>query len=188
MNISHPTLIQLVNAQGEFTGIAEKLSAHREGLLHLAFSVLLYRIKDGRVQYFLQKRADDKYHSGGLWTNTCCSHPYPNESPSVAAKRRLKEELGILQPIILSQTGRLIYRHELDNDMVEHEYDIVFAGKVDALDYQLNAEEASAVEWWDKETLTNQVNQVPLSFTAWFPAVLNSVNKHVENLHQITQR
>src|SRR5687768_10210348 len=104
-------------------GTMEKMEAHRKGELHRAFSVLVFNSKG---EMLLQKRSKKKYHSGGLWTNSCCSHPLPGEKIEVAASRRLKEEMGIdLMPRF---SYKFIYRTDLDNALVEHEYDHVLIG------------------------------------------------------------
>ena len=99
-------------------GQAEKLEAHQKGMLHRAFSVMLYRKVAGEVEFLLQRRAEAKYHCGGLWTNTCCSHPRPGESTHDAAGRRLQEELGIGLP--LTEIGQFTYTAHFDNGLTEH--------------------------------------------------------------------
>ena len=114
----------LVNERDEALGVMEKMEAHRKGALHRAFSVFIF---DSRGRMLLQQRASEKYHGGLLWTNACCSHPYPGEEVERAAERRLNEELGFTAPIhkIFSFT----YRALVENDLTEHEFDHVFAGQ-----------------------------------------------------------
>ena len=114
----------LVDQQDREIGVAEKLEAHRKGKLHRAFSVFLFNAKD---EMLLQQRAAEKYHSGGLWTNTCCSHPRPGEPTEAAARRRLREEMGI--SCNLNKAFDFIYRAEFDNGLIEHELDHVFIGR-----------------------------------------------------------
>src|SRR5687768_14206462 len=116
----------LVNEQDEPVGTMEKLEAHQKGLLHRAFSVFVVN-KNGEM--LLQQRAQDKYHSGGLWTNTCCSHPLPGENVLDASHRRLMEEMGFDCP--LREIFSFTYRAEFDNGLTEHEFDHVFFGEYD---------------------------------------------------------
>src|SRR5690349_19964529 len=114
----------LVDEHDREIGLMEKMEAHRKGVLHRAFSVVLFNSK-GEV--LLQKRSKNKYHSAGLWTNACCSHPRPNEPLQVAVKRRLQEEMGIdVDPQYLY---KFLYQVELQNNLIEHELDHVFIGK-----------------------------------------------------------
>ena len=113
----------LVNEQDEMTGVMEKMEAHQKGLLHRAFSVF---VMNEAGEMLLQQRALDKYHSGGLWTNSCCSHPYPGESVVDAAHRRLYEEMGFDCP--LAELFQFTYRTDFENGLIEHEYDHVLVG------------------------------------------------------------
>jgi isopentenyl-diphosphate Delta-isomerase len=116
----------LVNKSDEVLGYMEKMEAHKRGLLHRAFSVFIF---NNNGELLMQKRASDKYHSGGLWTNTCCSHPRKHESLSTAAQRRLKEEMGM--EVSLSPKFHFIYKSSLDQGLIEHELDHVFFGNSD---------------------------------------------------------
>lgn len=153
----------LVNERGEWTGTMDKLQAHRVGALHRAFSVFLFR---STGEMILQRRAEGKYHSGGLWTNACCSHPRPGESTLAAARRRLGEELGIdlyeLQP-----AGHLRYHAEVGNDLIENEWDQLFTGVWDG-DFVLNAEEVNAVQALPTAEVEAWLAREPEVFTAWF--------------------
>src|ERR1043165_7585171 len=113
----------LVNERDEETGEMEKMEAHRKGILHRAFSVFIFNNKN---EMLLQQRALHKYHSGGLWTNTCCSHPRPGEETLSAAKRRLVEELNV--DATIQWSFDFIYEANFDNGLYEHEYDHVFIG------------------------------------------------------------
>ena len=108
----------LVDEHDREIGSGEKLQIHQEGKLHRAFSVLVFNWKQ---ELLLQKRKETKYHSGGLWTNTCCSHPRPGELTLEAAQRRLHEEMGLTCP--LREVENFIYRAEFENGLIEHEYD-----------------------------------------------------------------
>jgi isopentenyl-diphosphate delta-isomerase len=113
----------LVTPDDNAIGTMEKMEAHVKGVLHRAFSVLLYNSKG---EMLLQKRAKSKYHSAGLWTNACCSHPLPGESVEVAARRRLREEMGI--DVHSAVAYNFIYKASLDNNLTEHELDHVLIG------------------------------------------------------------
>src|SRR5688500_8369765 len=115
--------VVLVNESDEVIGSAPKLDAHRDGLLHRAFSVFI-RDHDGRI--LLHRRADGKYHSGGLWTNACCGHPRPGEETAAAAERRLLEEMGIGTD--LAEAGVFTYHASVGAGLMEHEIDHVFSG------------------------------------------------------------
>jgi isopentenyl-diphosphate delta-isomerase len=113
----------LVNEKDEEIGFMEKMEVHRRGLLHRAFSVFIFD-KNGNM--LLQQRAACKYHGAHLWTNACCSHPFPGESVEAGAARRLKEELGFQTGI--EKIFDFVYRSEVENNLVEHEFDHVFSG------------------------------------------------------------
>lgn len=155
-------------------GTEEKLVAHQLGHLHRAFSVFIFKKQEDKLLFLLQQRARDKYHSGGLWTNTCCSHPRPDESTKGAAERRLKEEMGItanLKPI-----GQFIYRAELDNNLVEHELDHVLIGEIDEQEIPFNPAEVMAYRWVSLAELMTQLEQHPEQYTAWLKQVAKIVS------------
>ncbi|MBI2722363.1 MAG: isopentenyl-diphosphate Delta-isomerase [Bacteroidetes bacterium] len=151
----------LVNTKDEPVGLMDKMEAHKKGLLHRAFSIFIF---NHRGQLMMQQRAFDKYHSGGLWTNTCCSHPIENESTQDTAHKRLIEEMGIscdLKPI-----SKFIYKAELEHNLIEHEYDHLFIGYSDD-EPIINKSEANAWKWMDIDTLKEDVNINPEIYTAW---------------------
>jgi isopentenyl-diphosphate delta-isomerase len=166
----------LVDENDIQTGVEEKLEAHRKGLLHRAVSVFVINSKG---EWLLQQRARDKYHSNGLWTNTCCTHPYPGESVFNAAKRRLKEEMGI-------ETGvtwlfSFIYNEKLDNELTEHELDHVFFGITDTEPVI----DTSEVEGWKVvpyEEIESDLKENPDKYTYWFRMIHEKVNKHITRL------
>jgi isopentenyl-diphosphate Delta-isomerase len=125
---AEPIMLELVDENGVTIGTAEKLSAHRApGRLHRAFSVFLF---DDEGRLLLQRRALTKYHSPGVWSNTCCGHPYPGEQPFVAAARRTVEELGVA-PVLMREAGAVRYNHpDPASGLVEQEYNHLFAGLV----------------------------------------------------------
>jgi isopentenyl-diphosphate delta-isomerase len=141
------TDVILVDSNDAPIGTMEKLEAHQKGALHRAFSVFAF---NGRGELLLQRRAPHKYHSAGLWTNTCCSHPAPGEDTEAAAHRRLQEEMGFDCPI--THIGSLTYRTEFANGLIEHEFDHIFIGRFDGQPV-LNPEEADASRWISEEGL-----------------------------------
>lgn len=151
----------LVDEEGRAVGTAEKLEAHRRGGLHRAFSVFVF---DSAGRVLLQKRAADKYHSGGLWSNTCCSHPRPGESVAEAARRRLSEEMGFTCE--LREVFSFIYRAEVGNDLVEHEYDHVLVGTFDGSPAP-NAAEVEDWRWTELSELEEDLERDPASYTRW---------------------
>ena len=152
----------LVDEKDNQVGLMPKLEAHQKGLLHRAFSVFVF---NSDYQLLLQKRASSKYHSGGLWTNTCCSHPRDGEDTIDAANRRLYEEMGIKTS--LRKVFDFIYKAELDNNLTENEFDHVFYGVYNN-DPVINIEEADDFKWIDMETLRNDIDNNPDQFTVWF--------------------
>ncbi|HYG18729.1 MAG TPA: isopentenyl-diphosphate Delta-isomerase [Ohtaekwangia sp.] len=157
----------LVNPDDQEVGTMEKMEAHRQGLLHRAFSILLFNT---RGEILLQKRSAAKYHSAGLWTNTCCSHPLPGESPGHAARRKLKQEMGIdLQPDF---AYKFLYIAPLENGLTEHELDYVFVGRFDG-EPAVNAEEVSDWKYVDLAALRKDIEQHPARYTVWFKMILD---------------
>jgi isopentenyl-diphosphate delta-isomerase len=152
-------------------GTCEKLAAHTGGHLHRALSVFLFR-SDGA--WLLQQRAWDKYHSAGLWTNTCCSHPYPDEPVEQAATRRLQEEMGISVPRTKAFT--FVYREQFDNGLTEHEFDHVFFGYHDGPPAPHPAEVA-AYRWSFPDRLQREMAVRPEHFTYWFRACFPKVRE-----------
>ena len=159
----------LVDEDDRAIGAAGKLEAHREGRLHRAFSIF---VLDGRGQLLLQRRARSKYHSGGLWTNTCCGHPRPGEETEAAAHRRLREEMGFDCP--LRPVFHFVYEAELDDGLREHELDHVFVGRYDS-DPAPDPEEAEAWRWTSLEEVARDVERHPDEYTVWFRIALPSL-------------
>lgn len=163
----------LVDFNDRPLGAAAKLAAHVSGQLHRAFSVIVY---DSVGRMLIQQRARSKYHSGGLWSNTCCSHPRPGEATEAAAHRRLVEEMGF--DCHLERVHAFVYRVEFDNGLIEHEYDHVFIGCCDAVPRH-DVEEVETWRWIHPAELEREVSREPDRFTPWFlrclaemPAVL----------------
>ena len=160
--------VVLVDSQDRAVGVAPKLEAHREGRLHRAVSVVLFD-QGGRV--LMQRRAAEKYHSGGLWSNTCCGHPRPDESVEEAAGRRLADELGIhgCQRV---RAGSFGYTAQLGNGLAEHELDHVLVGRWTD-DVTPNPAEVADIRWVMPDTLQSQLSQSPNDYTAWVAAVVD---------------
>lgn len=156
----------LVNTQDQPMGLMEKMEAHEKGLLHRAFSVFVVNDK-GEV--LLQQRADSKYHSGGLWTNTCCSHPRDGEDLISAGKRRLREEMGF--EVDLKYAFAFIYRAELDKGMTEHEFDHVMTGVYNDAPYP-NPDEVGGWKYMKWDDLIADMANNPENYTAWFRIIM----------------
>ena len=162
--------IILVDKNDKQIGTADKMGPHKKGILHRAFSVMLY--DKGQKSVLLQKRAKGKYHSGGLWSNTCCSHPKPGETIIEAANRRLDEELGI-KNVDLEEVGSFIYKHEFENGLTEHEYDHVVVGVYDRNDYNLNPDEATEIKFVSLDKVKDIADR-----TVWFDQMFDFVLAH----------
>lgn len=168
------TKVILVDENDIQTGISGKLEAHEKALLHRAVSVFIIN-KQG--EWLLQRRAFDKYHSNGLWTNACCTHPHPGESVFDAAKRRLKEEMGMACSV--TWLFSFIYKEKLDNDLTEHELDHVFFGITDD-DPVINITE---VEEWKRmkyQDIEKEISEFPDKYTYWFKMIYQRVNRQIE--------
>jgi len=164
----------LVDKNGNEIGTEEKLKAHKLGKLHRAFSVFIFNSKR---EILLQKRASHKYHSGGLWTNTCCSHPRPGEKIPNAAYRRLKEEMGI--ECDLKEVYTFTYKILFENGLTEHEYDHVFIGKSDA-NPKPDSSEVEDWKWINNDLLREDIKEYPENYTYWFKQILHEVLKNRE--------
>jgi isopentenyl-diphosphate delta-isomerase len=152
----------LVDELDNELGVMEKMEAHQKGVLHRAFSVFLFD-KEGNM--LLQKRAINKYHSPGLWTNTCCSHPRLGETVNDAANRRLIEEMGIHCTTELA--FKFIYNASLDQELIEHELDHVFVGEYDGAVFP-NKEEVSDYLYESIDEIKAKMETDPKAFTVWF--------------------
>lgn len=163
----------LVDEEDRAIGAAEKLLTHREGKLHRAFSIFVF---NSNGELLLQKRARTKYHSGGLWSNTCCSHPRPGESIHEAAHRRLQEEMGFDCDLkgILSFT----YKVQFDNGLFEHEYDHVFVGQYDG-EPAPNPEEIDDWKWVNFEELQEDIQNNPDRYTYWLKISIDKIKSHL---------
>lgn len=175
--MDYPFVI-LVDDNDNQTGITGKMEAHQKALLHRAVSVFVVNTSG---KWILQRRAFDKYHSKGLWTNTCCTHPLPGETNIEAAKRRLKEEMGI--ECALSELFSFVYREKLDSDLTEHEYDHVFLGISDATPVinTLEAEDWKAVSY---DELHNEIRKNPSNYTYWFREIYQKVYQYISQTNR----
>jgi len=159
----------LVNEQDEEIGFMSKLEAHQKGVLHRAFSVFIFNT-NGEI--LLQQRALGKYHSEGLWSNTCCSHPLPHESAASGAVRRLQEEMGIQAS--LSFLYSFLYKAELDNGLTEHELDYIFWGISDN-EPIINTSEVSNYKYISVNDLKTDLQENPEKYTEWLKICFNEV-------------
>jgi len=154
--------VVLVNEHDEAIGIGDKTRAHLLGVLHRAFSVFVI---NAAGQLLMQKRALTKYHSRGLWSNTCCGHPRPEETIAEASHRRLREEMGFDSE--LSEVFDFVYRANLEDGFIENEYDHVLVGSFEGVP-QPDPSEVAEWKWLDMATLTVDLTNHPESFTYWF--------------------
>lgn len=168
--MSKTEYVILVDENDQAIGQEEKIAAHEKALRHRAFSVFICREHQGQIEVLLQKRADEKYHCGGLWTNTCCGHPRPEESIIEAGQRRLQEEMGISAK--LKEVGVFQYIAPFDNGLTENEIDHVLTGELSNSTITLNPEEASDYRWITTTELQNEIAKKPTRFTPWLGKAL----------------
>ncbi|HYD53958.1 MAG TPA: isopentenyl-diphosphate Delta-isomerase [Gemmatimonadaceae bacterium] len=165
--------VVLVDAEGRPVGTAEKLRAHREGALHLAFSVF---VLDAAGRVLLQRRAASKYHSPGRWSNSACGHPRPGERTADAARRRLVEEMGL--DCAVREVGHFVYRADLEGGLVEHERDHLFVARCDEPP-RPDPAEVMAWRWVGWEALEAELRAHPERFTAWLGGAMAVVGRAV---------
>jgi len=168
------TEVILVDENDKEIGTGKKIKTHQEGKLHRAFSIFVFNSKG---QLLLQRRSKSKYHSGGLWTNTCCSHPIPRESIEKTLHRRLKEEMGF--DCELKEIFSFTYKVKFDNGLLEHEYDHVFIGKFDGKPTP-NPEEVDEWKWIDLEELKKDIQKNPDSYSYWLKMSIDKVISYLE--------
>jgi isopentenyl-diphosphate delta-isomerase len=164
-------MVVLVDAQDLEIGTSDKLTAHRTGSLHRAFSIFVF---DRADRLLMQRRAGGKYHSGGLWSNTCCSHPNPGETPLAAGHRRLREEMGF--DCELAGGYSFVYRAELDGGLVEHELDHVLIGRFDGRP-DPDPNEVEAWSWAHVADIRHAMSQRPDAYTVWFRLAMEKLHK-----------
>ncbi|WP_339703232.1 isopentenyl-diphosphate Delta-isomerase [uncultured Marixanthomonas sp.] len=165
--------VVLVNEKDEKIGLMPKMEAHEKALLHRAFSVFVFNDKN---ELMIQQRALHKYHSPGLWTNTCCSHQRDGENNIDAGKRRLQEEMGFSTD--LKETISFIYKAPFDNGLTEHEYDHMLVGKYND-DPNINPDEVAAWKWMSMEAVEKDMKANPSIYTEWFKIIFDKFQKHL---------
>lgn len=162
----------LVDELDREQGTMEKLDVHKKAILHRAISVFIFNSKG---EWLLQKRAFSKYHSNGLWTNTCCSHPFPGETNIQAANRRLMEEMGLTAD--LKEIFHFVYKEKLDNELTEHELDHVFIGFTDE-EPKINTNEVVDWKYVTYDDLLKNIANAPNNYTVWFKKIVKRVNEN----------
>lgn len=166
----------LVDENDIVQGAMEKMEAHEKGILHRAFSIFIFNAKGDML---IQQRSLNKYHSGGLWTNACCSHPRPGESTNAAAERRLQEEMRFYTPI--NKVFDFVYRSTFANGLTEYEFDHVYVGYYDE-DPEPDPAEVAGYQYLEMEKIAGMVRTQPELFTAWFhiafPKILDWWRNH----------
>ena len=163
----------LVNEKDEKIGLMPKLEAHQKGVLHRAFSIFIFNDKN---ELMLQQRALNKYHSPGLWTNTCCSHQRDGETTLEAGKRRLQEEMGFNTP--LKETTSFIYKAPFDNGLTEHELDHILVGSFNDVP-SINTNEVASWKWMLLDDVEEDIKQNPDQYTAWFKIIFEKFHHHL---------
>jgi len=169
----------LVDENDNETGRMEKLEAHQKALLHRAISVFIFNSKG---EWLLQRRALDKYHSNGLWTNTTCSHPFPEETSSDAAKRRLNEEMGINAELL--EIFWFLYKEPLNNGLTEHELDHVFVGFSNEIP-KINKDEVVDWKYLSFESIKSEIQTNPEIYTVWFKLIFERVEKEFQSFQNM---
>ncbi|WP_442505052.1 isopentenyl-diphosphate Delta-isomerase [Novipirellula sp. SH528] len=170
----NPNEVIIVNNQDEVLGYMSKLEAHEKGVLHRAISVFVFT---SNFEWLVQKRADHKYHSGGLWSNTSCTHPMKGESSIDAARRRLTEEMGL--DVNLKKAFTFQYTASLDNNLIEKELDHIFVGQSNVPPI-INKEEVVAYRYINTVSLAEELKMHPEHFTEWFRLLFDRVRQEIE--------
>ena len=163
----------LVDQSDNKIGLMDKMEAHEKGVLHRAFSVFIFNKSN---ELMLQKRAHSKYHSPGLWTNTCCSHQRDDESNIEAGKRRLFEEMGFTTD--LTETTSFIYRAAFDNDLIEHELDHILIGSYENSP-NINKTEVDSWKWMQLEDIKEDIEISPNNYTVWFKIIFQKYYEYI---------
>ncbi|WP_417362067.1 isopentenyl-diphosphate Delta-isomerase [Galbibacter sp.] len=167
-------LVVLVDEDDRQIGLMEKIEAHEKAMLHRAFSVFVFNDKG---ETLLQQRAAHKYHSPGLWANTCCSHQRDGESNLEAGMRRLQEEMGFTTE--LEEVLSFIYHAPFDNGLTEHEYDHILVGKYNQ-DPNVNPDEVASWKWVSLKDIKADIAEHPSHYTAWFKIIFEKFYVHIE--------
>src|SRR5690242_10595043 len=169
--------VVLVDEHDNAVGVMEKMQAHREGKLHRAFSIFIFNDKG---EMLLQQRAFNKYHSAGLWTNACCSHPKPDETTETAATRRLNEELGF--ETALEKLFNFTYKASFENGLTEYEFDYVFSGIYNG-EIKMNTAEVHDFCYRSIVEIESNLQTHPQKFTEWFKIAFPLVKKSLSEIH-----
>ncbi|MGA0374442.1 MAG: isopentenyl-diphosphate Delta-isomerase [Flavobacteriaceae bacterium] len=166
--------VVLVDLDNQPIGTMGKMEAHEKALLHRAFSVFVMNSKN---ELLIQQRAFDKYHSPGLWTNTCCSHQREGESNIEAGNRRLIQEMGMNLP--LEELFTFVYKASFDNGLTEHELDHVMLGFSEE-DPKINSDEVEAFKWIHIDAVKEDLKKNPNDYTVWFAIIFNRFYQHIQ--------
>ncbi len=169
----------LVDEKDRPVGAMEKMEVHQKALLHRAFSIFIF---NSRGEMLLHRRAEKKYHSGGLWTNACCSHPKPGEDTLASAQKRLQEEMGITTE--LSKAFHFVYKADLDNGLAEHEFDHVFTGTYDG-EIIPDADEVSDYCYKTIDEIRSSIQSHPQKYTEWFKIAFPKMETYLETSSSI---
>jgi len=165
----------LVDKNDKKIGLMPKMEAHEKGVLHRAFSVFIFNDKN---ELMLQKRNVNKYHSPGLWTNTCCSHQKDGESNINAGKRRLKEEMGFC--VDLNELDSFIYYVKFDNELIEHELDHILVGEYNG-SFNVNPKEVDEWKWLTLDKIKDDIKTNPNNYTEWFKIIMDNYYNQLKN-------
>ena len=163
----------LVDENDKQIGLMPKLEAHEKALLHRAFSVFIFNNKN---QLMLQQRAFQKYHSPGLWTNTCCSHQQEEETNIEAGRRRLQEEMGFVTE--LEESISFIYKAPFDNGLTEHEYDHIMIGYYND-EPKINLDEVADWKWMALDEVKRDIITNSDNYTVWFKIIFDKFYQHI---------
>lgn len=166
----------LVNKNDKKIGLMPKMEAHKKGVLHRAFSVFIFNNKN---ELMIQKRNINKYHSPGLWTNTCCSHQKDGESNISAGKRRLLEEMGFC--VELNEIGSFIYNVGVDNGLIEHELDYILVGKYNG-NVKINSDEVDNWKWMSLDNIKDDIRTRSKNYTEWFKIIMDNYYTQLRKL------
>jgi len=172
----------LVNENDQQVGLMPKQEAHEKGVLHRAFSVFIFNDKN---ELMLQQRAIGKYHSPGLWTNTCCSHQRDGEESIDAGRRRLREEMGF--DTGLKEVLSFIYRAPFDNGLTEHEYDHIMIGYYNGSPI-INKDEVTSWKWMLLENVKDDIISHPNHYTEWFKIIFDKFYEHINIIEDESNR
>ncbi|MCB0824228.1 MAG: isopentenyl-diphosphate Delta-isomerase [Bacteroidales bacterium] len=174
--MSNMEFVVLVDPTDQPIGKMEKMEAHEKGVLHRAFSAFVFNHKH---ELMLQQRAFSKYHSPGLWTNTCCSHPRENEAPIEAAHRRMVEEMGF--DCEVEPAFQFTYKADVGQGLTEHEFDHVFIGYSEA-EPEINEEEVNSWKYMSMEAIREDMSQNPENYTVWFRIAFEEVDEFLKRV------